>query len=387
MGKKILIYNHGGSKNHGCEALVRTVISILPENSDITLMSDNPNEDKQYGINSLVSRITSSKAPYSKMSGEYIHAYVSLKLKKDYFPMDLIPYHAAINKLDNDYDYALSIGGDVYCYSNYPLYIYIHQLIRKKAKKTILLGCSINQDLFADPDFIADMKSFDLISARESITYELLKNNGFQHIIYSPDTAFTLKTTAVDNIPDGDYIGINVSPLVSERGKSSEIVYLNYKYLIESILRNTSFSAVLIPHVIWEGNDDRTILKKLYDDIGNHERLLMVPDMNCMELKGVISKCSFFVGARTHSTIAAYSTCVPTLVVGYSVKSKGIAKDLFGSDEKYVIPVSELKNDNDLWNGFCYIRDHELEIKNILKTYVPAYAGNCNKLRGVFENE
>ena len=49
-----------------------------------------------------------------------------------------------------------------------------------------------------------------------------------------------------------------------------------------------------------------------------------------------------FVGARTHATIAAYSTCVPTLVIGYSVKSRGIAKDIFGTDEGLVIPVSEI---------------------------------------------
>ena len=49
-----------------------------------------------------------------------------------------------------------------------------------------------------------------------------------------------------------------------------------------------------------------------------------------------------FIGARTHATIAAYSSCVPTLVVGYSIKARGIAKDLFGTDEGYVLPVQAL---------------------------------------------
>ena len=55
-----------------------------------------------------------------------------------------------------------------------------------------------------------------------------------------------------------------------------------------------------------------------------------------------------FIGARTHSTIAAYSSGVPTLVVGYSVKAKGIAKDLFGTEENYVLPVQALKEENNL---------------------------------------
>ena len=54
------------------------------------------------------------------------------------------------------------------------------------------------------------------------------------------------------------------------------------------------------------------------------------------QYKGYIARMRFFIGARTHATIAAYSNCVPTLVLGYSVKSKGIAKDLFG-EEKLVI--------------------------------------------------
>ena len=51
----------------------------------------------------------------------------------------------------------------------------------------------------------------------------------------------------------------------------------------------------------------------------------MIQDDNCMVIKGYISRCELFIGARTHATIAAYSTGVPTLVLGYSVKARGIA--------------------------------------------------------------
>ena len=67
-----------------------------------------------------------------------------------------------------------------------------------------------------------------------------------------------------------------------------------------------------------------------------------------MELKGYIARCRFFVGARTHATIAAYSSCVPTLVLGYSVKSRGIARDLFGNEENYVLPVQSLQEPDEL---------------------------------------
>ena len=73
-----------------------------------------------------------------------------------------------------------------------------------------------------------------------------------------------------------------------------------------------------------------------------------------MQLKGYIAKCRFFVGARTHATIAAYSTEVPTLVVGYSIKSRGIAKDIFGSEENYVIPIEQIKEENKLTQAFIW---------------------------------
>ena len=74
----------------------------------------------------------------------------------------------------------------------------------------------------------------------------------------------------------------------------------------------------------------------------------MIEDHNAMELKGYIARCRFMVVARTHASIAAYSTQVPTLVVGYSVKARGIAKDIFGTEENYVIPVQSLTKESEL---------------------------------------
>lgn len=99
----------------------------------------------------------------------------------------------------------------------------------------------------------------------------------------------------------------------------------------------------------------------------------MVNDGNCRQLKYIISQCRFFVGARTHATIAAYSTYVPTLVVGYSTKSIGIARDLFGTDENYVIPVQKLQNENDLKRRFLWMLEHEKEEQNMLINAIPEY--------------
>jgi polysaccharide pyruvyl transferase WcaK-like protein len=45
-----------------------------------------------------------------------------------------------------------------------------------------------------------------------------------------------------------------------------------------------------------------------------------------------------FAGARTHATIAAISSGVPTLSLGYSTKAFGLNQDIFGSQDYCVHP-------------------------------------------------
>ena len=143
--------------------------------------------------------------------------------------------------------------------------------------------------------------------------------------------------------------------------------------LVERILRTTDLQIALIPHVVWEGGDDRQPLTALYQQYKDTGRVFLVPDANCKDLKALISRLRFFVGARTHSTIAAYSTGVPTLVCGYSVKARGIARDLFGSEEHYVIPVQGMTDPGALAQGFDWLLEHESNIRSHLENVMPGY--------------
>jgi polysaccharide pyruvyl transferase WcaK-like protein len=55
--------------------------------------------------------------------------------------------------------------------------------------------------------------------------------------------------------------------------------------------------------------------------------------LSAAETKWVISRCRAFAGARTHSTIAAISSAVPTLSLAYSRKARGLNQDIFGHQE------------------------------------------------------
>jgi polysaccharide pyruvyl transferase WcaK-like protein len=157
-------------------------------------------------------------------------------------------------------------------------------------------------------------------------------------------------------------------------GKDKSIVYNNYRELVKYILQNTKYKIAFIPHVVINGNNDLDAMKPLYEEFKESKRVFLVSEkLSAAQYKGFISKCCLFVGARTHATIAAYSTCVPTLVVGYSVKARGIARDIFGSEENMVISAQALIDENELLRAFKYLQENEKKIRAHLQKTIPAY--------------
>ena len=376
---KIKFYSHTGSRNHGCEAIVRGTNKIL--NRDICLYSDVIQEDIEYGIDKIVEVKENKTLDIKRNSLEYYISAFNIK----FFNLT-IKNTEYRKKLFLNYvkpgDIYLSIGGDNYCYAGIEYLADINYLINKRGAKTVLWGCSVEPDVIKDEKVKKDLNRYSLIVARETLTYNALKENGINKSILCPDPAFQLDKIDLP-LPKGfeenNTVGINVSPLIigceSKKGSTME----NYEGLIKHIIDTTDMQVALIPHVVWDNNDDRKPLRVLYDKFKDTGRVVMLEDHNCMELKGYISRCRFFIGARTHATIAAYSTCVPTLVIGYSVKAKGIAKDIFGTYENYVLPVQSLSNKDDLINAFEWMKSDEDDIRKYLNEGMPVYKENALK--------
>ena len=230
---------------------------------------------------------------------------------------------------------------------------------------------------------LEDMKGFHKIWARESLTYEAMLAKGLKQTVLLPDPAFVLDRQELplpDGFVEGNTVGINVSPLIIGCENSDGVTMNNYHQLIAYIVSKTDMNVALIPHVVWPHNDDRKPLAQLHEFFKDTGRVCMIEDHNCEELKGYIARCRFMVTARTHASIAAYSTCVPTLVVGYSVKARGIAKDIFGSYENYVIPVQSLQGEMDLLNAFKWLLDNESVVKSRLCDCMPEYISRLDDL-------
>lgn len=367
---KLLLYPHGGSGNHGCEAIVRSTLKIIPATA--TLFSNKPDEDQKYGIDAICA-LRAAQAPVSRLSLDYWKAFVRYRFG-DKAAFDRASFRPIFQEADAD-SYALSIGGDNYCYG-VPAFIYlVNKQLRKQGIKTILWGCSVEPEAIKG-EMLDDLRSYTHIVARESITYEAMREKGIQQVSLFPDPAFQLNRADLPlpkGFATGNTVGINVSPMIIGHEEAAGMTLLNYKKLIRHIIDTTDMQVALIPHVVWSHNDDREPLQLLYDEFKETGRVVLIDDHNAEELKGFIARCRFLVAARTHASIAAYSTQVPTLVMGYSVKARGIARDLFGNEEHYVLPVQSLQQEDDLVNGFQWLQAHEEEIRQHYRTFMPDY--------------
>jgi polysaccharide pyruvyl transferase WcaK-like protein len=367
----IQMYYHAGSENHGCEAIVRSTNKILSQ--PLRLFSMEPESDRKYGIGEIVALEEDRYDPPYDRKWERLAAAVHHKLTGTDYLFTKFARKAFSSQIRSG-DVHLSIGGDNYCYGGNDILSYYNRMIHEKGAKTVLWGCSFEPKDMTD-SVAKDLAQYDLITARESISYEVLKKVNPNTVLVA-DPAFQLDKVELplpEGFVAGNTVGINVSPLIMKSEQSQGITKKNYENLIKYILTATDMHIALIPHVVKADTDDREPLLELYEQFRDSGRVVLIDDHNCMELKGFISRCRFFVGARTHATIAAYSTCVPTLVVGYSVKARGIARDIFGSEEHYVLPVQSLREEEDLTNGFRWLEEREDQVREHLSSMMPAY--------------
>lgn len=382
--KDLIMYAHGSAYNHGCEAIVRSTVDLLSLKKEKTLLfSNNIQGDLDYKLDDIVKVEQINETFVEPNSPLGIVYRACSHLYADHEKM----YHRFFGKKRYEYmynrgDVALSIGGDNYCYDSGARreLASTNYWLNKKGTKTVLWGATLSEKR-TTPDVIEDLNRYSLICVRESLSFEMLKKNSVKtEIILAPDPAFALKPEETNwENRNKEIIGINISPFVfycSENGKGLK----NYIVMINWILSETDFDIALIPHVIFPDNKDNNdvlLANKLKEHFIDESRVFVVGDgYNCCQIKSLISKCRVFVGARTHSTIAAYSTFVPTLVVGYSEKSLGIAKDLFGTTEGYVCNVQNMEKETQLLDEFKNFLNKEQSVRSFLKDRIPEYVAD-----------
>ena len=353
---KYILYGFGGSYNHGGEAIIQTTCEMIRNidlDATIILSTHFREQDEEFAL------------PVDHYCVRDMEAFRQEKEDGNKNRFTEKVYKEVMLEIEKD-SIVLSVGGDNYCYDNWEKWTVIHNRAKEIGAKTILWSCSIEPSMISEK-MIQHLKTFDIIISRESKTHEALLNVGLTNVKRCYDVAFVLEPRIIE-LPEGFEIGnmvaINVSPLVLRREKSQGMIMRNIIQCIEYILNNTLYKVLLIPHVLMSADNDMDALLKIKEYYVNDNRVILF-DKNCSasQYKYLISKCRFGIFARTHASIAAYSSMVPSIVLGYSIKSIGIASDL--GMEQYILPIEQLK-DESLLISLKELMKEEQEVKNKL---------------------
>lgn len=391
---KYAFYSHGGSQNHGCEAIVRTLSSMIKKEKPdafIKLYTFKKDEDIRAGLENIdeIEEFNYSVTPKNLSFADKIK--LSLYSKKSQKKADEFYYSIPCrNPSLKENDVYISVGGDNYCYGDGHVAKAMNSTLRAMGKKTVLWGCSVGKNDITTEKF-EDLSGFDLIVARETFSYDALVEKGLgKNTVLYPDSAFLLPVDSRMNEAfevKEHTIGINISSFVypkdcNESHPAKKAVFS----LIRYILDETDLNILLIPHVTRDNKADCDTLSEIYEHFRCERIGLVGGNYSATEYKSIISRCEAFIGARTHATIAAYSTCVPTLVIGYSIKSKGIAKDIFGTYEGYVVDVEELCNEDKFIEIFKKFYEKNNEIREYLQNFMPDYINKAeNSIKELFK--
>jgi polysaccharide pyruvyl transferase WcaK-like protein len=289
---------------------------------------------------------------------------------------------------------ALELGGD-----NYSIYhnkkkperfMAVDRFLQKRGIPVVLWGASVGP-FDADPVFAPFMfehlRSLGGIFVRESDSLEYLRANAVtENVHLVADPAFVMKPVKPPParigfpLPEGA-IGINLSPMLAfYRGRESSAVDLDewLGFCVRLIKSVAVFKRpiLLIAHVFSAdpANDDFGLLHRLCKAASRDVPVpvQVLPDrLSAAEIKWVISRCTVFAGARTHSTIAALSSQVPTLSIAYSLKAKGINRDIYGNLD-YCINVADLTPAN-LAERLEILVKKESGIRAHLQTTIPKF--------------
>lgn len=345
--KHYLLYGYGGACNHGSEASAKSEIAFLRRISPgchITLSSHFPDYDKRFGVEAdeIIGR------NMREQSYEGVYAETIQRITPDTI--------------------CLSVGGDIYCYPNWQRYAAIHYAALKKGAKSYLWRCSLEPAML-DNEMLKVISSHHLIAARESTTLQILNERGINHTILAPDMAFALPAGSAQR-PPAPYVALNLSPLILKRAPAALDAY---QRLIDEILKKTKWNIALVPHVEIAVDNDMDALSKLN---GPQDRIFQIQTgLTAEQYKCIISKAEICVTARTHVAIAAWSTSVPTVVIAYSVKARGIAADL--DQDEFVVDAQNLEADS-MSDAFWKLYDKKAQAYEKLSKKMETYVTRLN---------
>lgn len=389
-----ILAGNGPYDNRGCEAIIRGTTKILrthfkdPRFSCLSHFHNDEQYRKQKAqeYDEDVEHLHSNRLSKKKILKNFWKPSY-LTYAYDYFlrpeRVKYRVYEQMILQLD-DAAAVLSVGGDNYSldYGVPRIFTDLDDVVIEKGKPIVLWGASVGP-FGTMPDyerFMSDhLRKTTGIFAREAATTDYLNSIGVKDNVHAvADPAFVMDAVKPEGIDDefpidDESIGINLSPLMAKyvtNGNLEEWT-LTAARIISRVAKATGMPIYLIPHVTSPHSNDHALMQEAIARISsNNDNIILIPPKYCAEeTKWIISRMAIFAGARTHSTIAALSSGVPTLSLAYSLKAKGINRDIFGNTNYCLEP--SLLNAEIVSSSVSSILDNSTMIGNELKKRIP----------------
>lgn len=370
-----LLVGNASYDNRGCEAIVRGTVDILAAATKAPSSFTNA----FYGDED-VARCQSRAEQDPRISHLRLDAYprkwtrpwAEARLNEK-FGLDLPTVHGPLAKPAEAALCALEIGGDNYTLDyGFPAHlIAMDRWLMRRSKPVIIWGASIGP-FSEQPEqerlMMDHLRSLKAVFVRESATHDYLANqHGLQnvHLFADPAFAMTVQEPAEESIRAlvaEQPLAVNISPLLSAyRGAKRMMPWeiaddtlapwvAEAADLVLRLRQDTKLPILLIPHVGSKlpGIDDFSFLRAVHRKCEEKSAggvSVVGGSLNARELKWLISRCRALIAARTHATIAAFSTGVPTISLGYSRKALGINQDVFDTTN-FCLRSNELTAEN-----------------------------------------
>jgi len=358
MAVRVLMIGNGSHDNRGCQAIDLGTIQVLAAafgQVDAHVLTHTPGPVSFGSLpEGVCVTVGSPTGTYRRFSGRW----ASRQLARALGPRGRVAlfqrWFRTVREAAAAADVVLALGGDNHTLDYGPPDVFwaMDRAALTGTRHVYLWGASIGP-FSADPVYerfaAGELSRLAGVFARESVTGDYLADIGVRAPVHlTADPAFALRATTVtdDRLGFGlspGSIGINVSPLLARyRAETPEVWTHAAAGAVKSVAQATGRPLVLVPHVVRPGNDDHALLVRLHEEIGRTVQVNVVPsDLDAAELKGTIARLACFVGARTHATIAALSSGVPTVSIAYSSKARGLNRELFG-DERWVLDARDV---------------------------------------------
>lgn len=343
---KIAITGVTGLRNRGVEALVVATIDRLRAQwpgVQITVLTRSPEYDSLRlggrSVNVIDNTLHNPQSWQKRL----------MRTVRSVFRHGRMPCDAAQRAL-RDASLVIALGGDVFSsdYASAPAHLRPLEFALGHGVPVAMLGHSIGpfKTSAETSQWLDVARRCALITVRESLSYDYLLRDlklPAQLVSLTADPAVLLEPADADRtesllaaygISPGTALA-TVAPsqgILEYTGIDRERHFDAWTKVIRTLNDRCGAEVLIVPHVqeTYVANDDRIIAAEIHRRLEFDRRVRVAgADHSAGEFKGLIAAGDLIVAERMHAAIAAISSGKPALLVGYSVKSRGIVKDLF----------------------------------------------------------